>query len=554
MDIDVVNLTGRRAVNRWERLSMGDVLERVTWSEPDKDAIIGWDGAYADPAFARLTYQAADRRANQIANGLLAHGLERGDRVLLFCENSVEAYLAKIGTAKAGMVAVPINPSLAPDVVAALITRTEPRFAIVDAELWSRAQAPFATSGLRPDVTIAIGGKPVDGSVSFTDFANTQAKDEPDIAIHGDDIWQILFTSGTTALPKGVMISHTNSMLAAYGFSLTLTRGLHIENQLRLASFLPIIYHVGDQAFTFPTFLSGGTLLIGRRPAPDQIVDAIEQEGITALWAGSPAMVNALVDHAKATGAETALRTLRVLVYGWAALAPTTLRTLKELCGEELVVVEILGQTESIACHRFWPDLWDDIYQRTAPQHNYVGIPSPLLASQLFDAASEPITEAGVPGEAVYRSPAITAGYYRDEEATRAAFHGGWFHSGDSCVYGESGLRIMVDRFKDIVKSGGENVSTIRVESVLFQHPAVEKCAVVGVPHDKWGEAVTAIVVPRSPGAVTEAEILSFSRERLAGYESPKSVIFVKELPETIGGKVLKYKLRDRYRDHFTTI
>ncbi len=424
---------------------------------------------------------------------------------------------------------------------------------IVDAEPWPRAEKPFGATDLRPDVTITIGGEPAPGSVSFCAFTAGGSTAEPDVTIHGDDIWQILFTSGTTALPKGVMISHSSSMLAAYGFSLTLTRGVHIESDLRLATFLPIIYHIGDQIFTFPAVLAGGTLVIGRRPAADAIAAAVTAERVTALWAGSPAMVDALAEAATSQGAQFDVRSLRVVVYGWAALSPKTLDVLKGLCGNELVVVEIFGQTESISCHRFWPDKWQDLYRRTAPEHNYVGIPSPLLASVLVDPAGVPIDKPGVPGEAVYRSPAITAGYYLDEAATKEAFRDGWFHSGDSCVYGEDGHRIMVDRFKDIVKSGGENVSTIRVESVLVQHPAVGRAAVIGVPHPRWGEAVTAVVVPNEPGYAGEQDIIAFCRERLAAFESPKSVIFVDDLPETVGGKVLKYKLRKQYQGRFET-
>lgn len=554
IDVDVTNLIGRRATNRWERTSVGDILERVTWSQPETEAIIGWEGAYGDDRFARLTYRQADELANQVANGLRARGLAQGDRVVLFCENSVEAYVSKIGIAKAGMVAVPINPALADDVVAQLIEKTEPKFTIVDAELWARAEKPFGATNLRPDVTITIGGDPAAGSVSFSAFTTGESTAEPDVTIHGDDIWQILFTSGTTALPKGVMISHSSSMLAAYGFSLTLTRGVPIESDMKLATFLPIIYHIGDQIFTFPAFLAGGTLVIGRRPAADAIAAAISTERVTALWAGSPAMVDALAVVSTSRPTEFDLSSLRVGVYGWAALSPKTLNILKGLCGDELVVVEIFGQTESISCHRFWPDKWQDLYRRTAPEHNYVGIPSPLLASMLVDPAGVPIDKPGVPGEAVYRSPAITAGYYRDEAATKEAFRDGWFHSGDSCVYGEDGHRIMVDRFKDIVKSGGENVSTIRVESVLVQHPAVQRAAVIGVPHPRWDEAVTAVVVPKEPGYADEQDIIAFCRERLASFESPKSVIFVEDLPETVGGKVLKYKLRKQYQGWFETI
>jgi acyl-CoA synthetase (AMP-forming)/AMP-acid ligase II len=163
------------------------------------------------------------------------------------------------------------------------------------------------------------------------------------------------------------------------------------------------------------------------------------------------------------------------------------------------------------------------------------------------DLAAEP----GVAGEAVYRSPAMMSGYYRDEAATRDAFRFGWFHSGDSCAYDDDGLRIMLDRYKDIIKTGGENVSSLRVEAVLSQHPGIDKAVVIGLPHDRWGEAVTALVVRRPGSEPTGAEIITFCRAVLAGYETPKDVVFVDTLPETVGGKVLKYKLRASHSRHY---
>ncbi len=552
MSLDVTSLNHRRAVQRWERVSVGDILQRLRWSVPGKEAIIGWEGAYASPEHARLSYAQADDLACQVAAGLLGQGLHPGDRVLLLCENSVEAYLTKIGIAKAGLVAVPVNPSLAADVIGHLITLTEPAFAVVDAEAWPAAAKAFADAGLAPGVTIPIGGEPVAGSVSFADFVAGQPTAEPDAEIHGDDIWQILFTSGTTALPKGAMLSHHASHFAAYSFALTLTRGIRLECDLRLATFLPIIYHVADQVFTFPAFLSGGTLVIGRRPDPAQMASAISREAVTALWGGSPAMTAALAGVLQADRLSYDPRTLKVLVYGWAALPPGVLASFKRMCGDDFTAVEIFGQTEAISCHRFWPDKWPEIYRRTAPEHNYVGIPNPLLESCVMDEMGTILADRpGEPGEAVYRSPAITAGYYRDQAATEHAFRYGWFHSGDSCVYDEHGLRIMVDRYKDIVKSGGENVSSLRVEAVLHQHPGVRKAAVVGLPHEHWGEAVTAIVVPDPVAAPGADELVAFCRGRLAGFETPKQVIFVDALPETVGGKVLKYKLRRQYADAY---
>lgn len=543
--IDVTRLRGRRAVNRWERTSVGDVFERLTWSYPGKTAITGRPGAYGEERFASVTYREADGITSQVAHALAARGLEPGARVLLFCENSVEAYLAKVGVAKAGMVAVPVNPALAPDVLEHLIGQAEPGLAIVDAELWPRAEQAFTATGLRVGATITIGGGPVAGSPSFGDLLEGLPTTEPDVEIHADDIWEILYTSGTTAMPKGVMISHGSTHLAALNFTVSLTRGLRVETDLRVATALPVIYHVGDQIFTFSAFLAGGSLVLGRRPLPDQLVATIAEERPTALWAGSPQFVAAIDAVAERTGAD--LSSLTVLVYGWGALEPAVYARLQDRA-PGLVVLGIFGQTEAIACHRFWPATWSEVYERTAPSVNYVGVPSPLLASDVVDETGASVRDTPhVPGEAVYRSPIVTAGYYLNEEATREAFRGGWFHSGDSTSVDEDGLRIMVDRFKDIVKSGGENVSSLRVESVLHGHPAVEKAAVIGLPHPHWGEAVTAVVVLRE-GAEADAEsIIAHCRATLGGYETPKAVVFVDGLPETVGGKVLKYRLRARH-------
>ncbi len=550
-EFDVTSLHHRRAVHRWERTSVGDLLERLTWSLPDKEAIRGRPGAFSDPAYEVLTYRQADELANRIANGFLARGLRRGDVVMLFCENSVEAYLTKLGLAKAGLVAAPVNPSMAPDMIAAMTALVEPAAVVVDAELWPRAEGPLTAAGVEVAVTIPIGGDAVAGSPTFAQFEAGQSSTEPDVEIHGDDIWEILFTSGTTALPKGVMISHTTSYMAGFGFALSLTRGLRFESDLRVGTGLPMIYHVGDQPFTYSVFLSGGSLVLCRRPEPTALAEMIAEERITAWWAGSPAMVGAM-DATLTTRPDLDAHPLGVVVYGWAELAPAVLASMKQHCGEDLLAFEIFGQTESISCHRFWPDKWRELYERTAPRDNYVGIPSPILASTVLDPVGEDLWgKAGIAGEAVYRSPSMMAGYYKDEAATRTAFRDGWFHSGDSCAFDDDGLRIMLDRYKDIVKTGGENVSSLRVESVLNLHPGVAKAVVIGLPHARWGEAVTAVVVAADDAEPTEAELIEFCRTRLAGYETPKGVLFVDELPETIGGKVLKYKLRASYAETF---
>ena len=543
--IDVTSLANRRATARYNRVAVGDMLERLTWSYPDKEVIVGWTGAYAYAEHERLTYRQADEIANRIANALLAAGCTGKDRVLMVCENSVEAFLTKLGIAKAGLVCAPINPSLAGDVIQDVVARVEPKLVIVDAECWPTVSAAFARANVTATVTIPIGGDVVPGSRSFADFIAGASTEEPDVEIHGDDIAELQFTSGTTAMPKAVMLSHINAYFGASSFALSLTRGLRCEADLRLCSFLPMIYHIGGQVFGMPVLLSGGTLVLGRRPNADAITQAISRESVTALWAGSPTMVNAFAESLVRLRSTCDPRTLRVIVYGWAAISPGTLANLKDLTSEELVALEIFGQTEAIACHRFWPHKWEETFRRSCPASNYVGVPSPLLASQVVDDLGATLADRpGVVGEAVYRSPVVMQGYYKDAPATELAFRDGWFHSGDSCVYDEAGLRVMVDRSKDIVKTGGENVSSLRVEAVLAQHPAVARVAVIGLPDGRWGEAVTGIVILRAGAECDEPALIAWARERLAGFETPKRVHFVDRFPETVGGKVMKHVLR----------
>ncbi|KRF21282.1 AMP-dependent synthetase [Nocardioides sp. Soil797] len=546
-DFDVETLRGRRADRRWNRMSVGDILERVTWSTPDKTALVGWEGAYGDPRFARMTYREADDAANQTAHALLAEGLSPGDRVLLYCDNSVEAIILFFGIAKAGMVAVPVNSLLADDVLAHVLDHVDVSLVVADAGLAARGDRVFAERNLRPAVTISIGGETPAGSTDFATWIGDRATDEVDVTIHSDDIWALLFTSGTTSMPKASMTAHSYSYLSAYSYAMSLTRGLDYETDLVMASFLPIIYHCGHNSTVMPTMLSGGTVVIGRRPDAQGLADAVTREKVTAVWAGSPLWVEKLVEEAEARPDAVDLSSLTVVMFSWGAMTPDLFPRLKEAAGGKVSMLEVFGQTESQSCFRFWPDAHPERAAESFHGVNHVGVPTPLLAADVHDPSGSSLRgKVGAAGEAVYRSPMITAGYYRNLEATQEAFRDGWFHSGDSCTYvaEDEHAQVMVDRLKDVVKSGGENVSSIRVEGVLATHPAVGRVAVVGLPDEKWGELVTAVVIPAEGSAVNEQELIAWARERLAGYETPKRVVFAAGMPETVGGKVRKHELR----------
>lgn len=543
MNIDVENFRNRRNDDRWNRVSVGDIVERMTWNEPDKTALVMAPDATVDPRYARVTYREANALINRIANALLALDLPPSSRIAMLCDNSNEAWLSKIAVAKAGLVAAPVGVMMAPDVIADALEYVEARYAIVDQAQWDKLGATIGGRGIKP--LMAIGPEADYGVPGFDAFIDGHGEDEPDVRIHGDDIWEILFTSGTTARPKAVMISHTYSYMTGYSHLLSFTRGLTHESELRHAAFTPMIYHIGDHLCMLAPLLCGGTAIVGRRPEGHAMAETITRERATCLLGGSPQFIESLIRAVHETPFAYDLASLTVMYFSWAPLPPGTLAAFRRLCRPDLKVYETIGQTEAVACHRFYIDRHVDLYLREAPAVNHVGKPSPIMAATVMDEKGKDLRgHPGVPGEAVYRSPAIFSGYYRDRDATEKALAGGWFHSGDSFVYHDEEIRVMVDRYKDIVKSGGENVSSIRVEAVLQQHPQVARAAVIGLPDERWGEMVVACVIPEQAGELDEQAVIAFARERLAGFETPKRIVVVDEFPTTVGGKVLKYRLR----------
>lgn len=541
MKLDVTTLRNRTARDRWNRVSMGDLFERLTWHDPDKVIIEAWEGAYESGENAQLTAGRADRLANQYANGVLSSGILPGRIVMMICENSVEAIVAKIGLAKAGVTIAPVNPNLSSDVISELIELCDPAAIVIDSQFCEKIQPIAEKYGLEILHYINIGSGKF--GHSFADFLSTQPEQEPDIDIGGDDIWELLFTSGSTSAPKGVMVSHHNTMYVGLSFNGLVTNGLAYESDLSMASFLPVIYHVGD-GLIYNAIMSGGKIVIGRRFNPRELAQAIHKHKVNCLWGGAPQAIEAVSAEFK-KDPELSAQTLRTIIFGWAPLNPKLYDEIKQSLGDQIKLIEIIGQTEVCCAHRFWLEKHIDLYRRTAPQENYVGEPHGLLASMIATEQNEPIL-FGDPtvGEAIYRSPSLMAGYYKKPDDTAKAFEGGWFHGGDAFKWGERKQRILADRFKDIIKSGGENVTCIRVEAILGLHPSVQRAILIGLPHHRWGEAVTAFVIPKAGVQLTEQQLLEFVRDKLAPFEMPKKIVFVDKFPETVGGKVQKHILR----------
>ncbi|MEW6185099.1 MAG: AMP-binding protein [Thermodesulfobacteriota bacterium] len=550
MELDITSLVNRRADHRWDRIALGDMFERMTWSCPDREALIAWEGAYANPQNARLTYQQLDKKANQFANALRDRKLKRGDRVLYFSSNSAEHYIAQIGAAKAGVVMVPVNVMIAPDVIDHIIRQTEPKFSMVDDQLFLRAEEAFKTNGLKVGVTIPIAGSVIPGSLSFDQFIQDQPEKEPEVKIHGDDIVEILYTSGTTSWPKGVLISHLYLYFCAISHALSMSRGAGVASEwdYRIGIWYPI-FHISAQGMTLSAHVIGGTAVMDRSPDARRMVDMMTREKLTSIY-GGPIDYSRMVKIYEENPGQYATEYLRTCPYGWGPLPPEVDRKLRKIFREDLIILSYDGMTECVYDTRGWHHKFYETYEKSSPSLNYLGVSHPFYATRIVDEGMK-TCPPGRTGEKVMRSPVMMSGYYKNEEATRTVLRGGWLHSGDACQYDENSHIILVDRFKDVIKSGGENVPSMRVENTILLHPKVENAAVFGVPHSRWGEAVVAAVIVKTGEVLDEKELIDFCRSKLAGFETPKGVVFVDQLPVSVGTKIKKYELRERYMDLF---
>ncbi len=452
MMFDVTSLYNRRADNRWDRIALGDTLERMTWSYPNQEALISWEGAYADKENERLTYRQCNDKANQFANALLEKGLKRGDRIVTFGLNSAEHFLVQAGAAKAGVVLVPINVMIAPDVIDFIIKQVEPRMAVVDAQLYLRADKVLKDNKVEVAVTIPIGGDVVAGSKSFKDFISGKSITEPDVKIHGDDIVQILYTSGTTAWPRGVMLSHIYMYWVSIGHAMTMSRGAGVLTELdyRTGNYYPM-FHIAAQGMIWSALMIGGTSLIARLPDAKVMCESITREKLTTVF-GGPIDYSRIVDLYEQNPGKYDASTLRVCPCGWGPIPPSVDKRLRKIFGQDLVILSYDGQTECVYDTRGWHHKFYETYEKCSPSLNYLGVSHAFYATRVIDEKGN-TCPPGVPGEKVMQSPGMMAGYYKNEEATREAFKFGWFHGGDACQYDENGLIIMVDRFNRMLKN-----------------------------------------------------------------------------------------------------
>jgi fatty-acyl-CoA synthase len=479
----------------------------------------------------RWTYEELDDAVSRVARRLLALGLAKGERVATLGTNSDAYLLLYLGCARAGLVHVPVNYNLVGGELAYIIKQSGSTALFADPALQPAAAAIMDELGdVRRVGTIRDG---VDDEVDVLAWALTgEVPDLSAVDVKDDDLVQLLYTSGTTAAPKGAMMTH-RAFVHEY---VSCVVGLDMDAADVPLHPLPLYHSAQMHAFLMPYLMLGATNHIVEKPDPGDILARVERDAITSLFA-PPTVWIAISEHPEFATRD--LGALKKAYYGASIMPVPVLQRLREAL-DGVGFYNAFGQSEIAPLATVLRPEEHDARPDSA------GRPVLFVEIKVIDDDNNEISGAGQ-GEVLYRSPQLCTGYWDKPEETAEAFAGGWFHSGDLVRVDEEGYLFVVDRVKDVINTGGVLVASREVEEALYTHPAVAEVAVIGTPHERWIEAITAVVVTREPA--TEDELLAHARERLAPFKLPKAVHFVDELPKNPSGKLLKRELRERFGD-----
>jgi long-chain acyl-CoA synthetase len=484
----------------------------------------------------RRTWGEEQYRVARLAGALRRLGLKPRERVAILMLNShrfLELYYA---VPWAAGVVMPLNIRLSPLEILAQVTDAEPSFVAVD-DTFVRVTAALGhqTPSVR-GVIYAGSGSPVDGTVSYEALVS-EGPAVDDANINGDALFGLLYTGGTTAASKGVMLTHTNICANAYNVALAIE---YTERDIYLHA--APMFHVADSASTFAVTMQGATHAFIPVFEPARWAQAVERYRVTTGLL-VPTMINSVANWPGVSGCD--LRSLRQLLYGGSPISRSVLALAKEKLGCQLQ--QGYGMTETSPVLTMLPDSDHVLNGPTCYRVNSAGRPVPNVEVTILSEDGHPMP-TGTVGEVCARGPVIMDGYWRKPEETARALRGGYMHTGDLGYMDEDGYVYLVDRVKDMIVTGGENVYSVEVEAALYSHPAVLEAAVFGVPHSTFGEQVHAIVVLKDGQRASPEELMAHCRQAIAGYKCPKTITMRPEpLPKSGAGKILKRDLRAPY-------
>ena len=519
---------------------VGDALRRTAKVYPEKVAVIDKFGKYC-PVDSRYTYQEVNDKVNRLANSLLSLGLQKGDRVALLTATRMGFYLTQFAIMKAGLVFVPVNAVFGGKSreFIHLIQDSGARAMIVDADIFqNEVQGVQAEI---PGVNYFIGmgeghGCPYD----WDTLIESGSSAEPEVKIEDDDLALLQYTSGTTGLPKGTMLTHKNLSTSAYIFCAELRLLPHYKH----LTCIPSATSGGIGMQNFCVFRGMTEVLSDFNPP--KILKIIQDEKINSTMF-APTMTARLVRHPDARKYDYS--SLKSIITSAAPISAELLKEASSIFGD--VFIELFGTTETALLGTFLQPEERALEGPLSKRLTSVGKANLGYEVKVVDDDGNEVKRGEV-GELLIRGDPVSKGYWNMPDAPD--FKDGWWHSGDLALVDEDEYIHIVDRKKDMIISGGENIYPREIEDIISTHPGVFLVSVIGVPDDKWGESVKAVIVPKEGAKITEEEIIDFCKARLSSYKKPRSVDFVdiSEMPLMAGGyKVLKRELRDRYRKKY---
>ncbi|HOV90108.1 MAG TPA: AMP-binding protein [Syntrophorhabdaceae bacterium] len=510
------------------------IINRNASLYPDKVALKEVEGKKRE-----FTFSQVKERVNKIGNALHGLGAKKGDRVAILSQNSLEYIECALAVPNAGLIYVVCNFRLAPPEIATILADSDPSILIVQEQFIGVAEAlKDSLPSVEKIIYFGAREKKPAGWLDYEELIMNASSSPQTIELHEDDVAILMYTSGTTGVPKGVMQTHGNF----YHAGRVCSKNNNLDMDDRVFIVCPM-YHITAHYTFFGAQYTGCISYVFSKWDIEQFFSVTQHERLSAGMFATP-MVMMILDHPNRNKYD--LSSWRTLWFAGAGIIPSIYKQFTEtfgnILGEHHGTTETTGVTTNLSVR----DIKEALDRGDEKIFESCGRASYDMEVLIVDENNKPVPPGGT-GEMIARGSGMSLGYWRKEKETAKAFKGEWFHTEDVCSIDEKGYIRVIDRLKDMIITGGENVYPAEVERVIHEHPFVKESCVIGTPHPVWGEAVTAVVVPKNGDALKPEDITNFCKGKIAGYKVPKVVHLIKELPRNAAGKILKRELREKF-------
>lgn len=489
----------------------------------------------------QFTYAQFAERTHRLANALRALRLAKGDRASFITYNTHQLLEAYFGVVEAEGVLNPINVRLTPQDIAFILNHSGSKFLFYHKDFTPLIQAIKPSLSTTKQFIVMEGPCVEPATHEYEELLAAASTEYKPPQVDENEVAELFYTSGTTGRPKGAAITHRSLYLHAMQTAIAM-RTTDADVILHIVP----LFHVNGWGTPQMLTMIGGTHVMLRKIDPVMLLDLVQKHRVTRMF-GVPTIFNMLLNHPDLGKYD--LSSVQNVMLGGAPCAPALVKAIQEKFGCHCIVGYGLTETTPVLTLA-WPKahLMDESVEKQLERQAKTGYALPGVQIRIVDANEQDVKPDGKQiGEIVAHSNVVMDGYYKDPEATRNAIRDGWFHTGDMAVMDEEGYVLIVDRSKDIIISGGENISSVEIENCLYAHPKIFEAAVVAVPDEKWGEVPKAVVVLKPNHTASEEEILAYCKSNLAGFKVPKSIEFREQLPKGGTGKILKAELREPY-------